>query len=209
MRPLSCLSEDNSEIALDASTAINLNATGRAVDILSCFGARVVVLDVVIGELEDGIPKGRRDAEMTRRLAELGLLRVVSLTAVGWKCFEDLVVGSAAATLDDGEAATIAYAVETGAFAVIDERKANRICAERYREVSLAATVDLLAYQAVERLLGKSALSDAVFGALSAARMRVMPHHLDWVVNLIGEERASRCASLPNFVRGASKKPLR
>jgi predicted nucleic acid-binding protein len=206
MRPLSCLSEGATEIAIDASTAINLNATGRAADILSCFGGRMVVPDVVLGELEDGIPKGRRDAELTKRLAELGLVRVVSLSAAGWKFFEELVVGEAAETLDDGEAATIAYAVETGAMAIIDERKANRICAQRYKTVAVAATVDLLAHESVENVLGRAALSDAIFAALSVARMRVLPHHLDWVVGLIGMERASECASLPRSARQPSSK---
>ena len=197
MRPLSCLPENTSLIALDASIAINLNATGCAADILACFAGRIVLTDIVLGELEDGVAKGRGSAALTRQLIEKGSIRLVSLSEEGLRCFEQLVIGDAAMTLDDGEAATIAYAIETGAIAVIDERKANRICAERFRSVQLAATVDLLAHPDVQRMIGRTSLSDAVFAALTEARMRVFPHHVAWVLDLIGAERARQCRSLP------------
>jgi predicted nucleic acid-binding protein len=201
MRPLSCLSESNAIITLDASTAINLNATACASMILSCFKDRIVLPDIVLGELEDGEAKGRQDAKLTKDLITAGLIKAVSLSEDGWRCFEQLVVGEAAMTLDDGEAATIAYAVQTGATAMIDERKANRICAGRFPGVQLAATVDLLAHTEVQRIIGKAALADAVFGALSGARMQVLPRHLAWVVDLIGHDRARNCTSLPRFAR--------
>jgi hypothetical protein len=31
--------------------------------------------------------------------------------------------------------------------------------------------------------------------------MRVLPHHLDWIVDLIGPERVGQCLSLPRRVR--------
>lgn len=201
MRPLSCLSESNAVIALDASTAINLNATACAATVLSCFKDRIVLPDIVLGELEDGEAKGRQDAQLTKALISAGLIKTVSLWEAGWRCFEGLVVGEAAMTLDDGEAATIAYAVETGAVAVIDERKANRICAERFQGVQLAATVDLLAHAEVQNAIGQDALAEAMFAALIGARMRVLPRHVTWVVDLIGPERACQCTSLPRSAR--------
>jgi hypothetical protein len=44
-------------------------------------------------------------------------------------------------------------------------------------------------------------LGDAVFNALHDGRMRVLPHHLERVVGLIGHERAALCQSLPRSVR--------
>jgi hypothetical protein len=35
--------------------------------------------------------------------------------------------------------------------------------------------------------------------------MRVLAHHVDWVVNLIGAERAVLCASLPSHVRAPTR----
>lgn len=49
--------------------------------------------------------------------------------------------------------------------------------------------------------LGCVRLADAVFNALHDGRMRLLPHHLKWVVGLIGPERAGQCRSLPRSVR--------
>jgi predicted nucleic acid-binding protein len=59
------------------------------------------------------------------------------------------VVGPAQTTLDDGEAATIAHAVALNGVALIDERKANRICTERFPELRIASTVDILVHPSV------------------------------------------------------------
>jgi hypothetical protein len=56
--------------------------------------------------------------------------------------------------------------------------------------------VDLLIHPEVQRILGRAKLEGAVLNALRIARMRVLPHHLDWVVSLIGAEEAVQCASL-------------
>jgi predicted nucleic acid-binding protein len=112
-----------------------------------------------------------------------------------------LVVGPAVETVDDGEAATIAYAVESDAVAILDDRKAIRICATRYPQVPLGSTVDLFSHPSVIGALGKTSLADAVFAALQQARMRVLPHHMDWVIALIGQERARMCPSLPKAAR--------
>ena len=78
---------------------------------------------------------GRNDADALCTLAATGLVEIVRLGNVGIGYFTALVSGSAAQTLDDGEAATIAYALECSATALIDERKANRICAERFQRI--------------------------------------------------------------------------
>ena len=49
-----------------------------------------------------------------------------------------------AKTLDDGEAATLASALELGGTAVIDERKALRICSSRFAGLITASSLDLL-----------------------------------------------------------------
>lgn len=46
-------------------------------------------------------------------------------------------------------------------------------------------------------------LANAAYEALQGARMRVLPKHLDWVVKLIGQDRAALCESLPRYVRSA------
>ncbi len=134
-------------------------------------------------------------------LVTAGVIDIVKLGEPAAECFESLVIGPAADTLDDGEAATIAYAMNLNAIAVIDERKANRICAQRFPELRLGSTVDILAHPNVRKRLGKDELAKAVFMALCDGRMRVFSQHLDWVVGLVGPVRAAICTSLPNSVR--------
>lgn len=196
------LPESAAVLVVDASVAINLNASGSAPEIIAAFPERIVVVDIVADELEDGRRKGRRDADAVQRLVAEGLLEIKSLGQAGLVHLEGLVVGSAKETLDDGEAATIAYAVETGAAVVIDERKAIRICAARFPKLVLRSTVDIFVHSEVQRALGQQQLMEAVFNSLRNARMRVLPDRIKWVVDLIGAERAANCPSLPPSVRG-------
>ncbi len=166
---------------------------------------RVAVVDIVSGELEEGKQRKprRQDADLLKKLVDAGHVEIVRLDAKGEEYFEQLVVGAAQMTLDDGEAATIAYAVANNGIALIDEKKANRICAQRFPELRLACTVDIFMHPNVQSELGKEVLVDTVFNALCHGRMRVFPHHVEWVIELIGVERVRMCTSLPGQVRGA------
>jgi predicted nucleic acid-binding protein len=188
-------------IAVDTSTVINLNATGCAQEMIRAIPNKVVVTDVVSGELEEGRPRGRRDAEFLGELIGAGAAEMVQLDDETSVYFEQLVIGPAAMTLDDGEAATIAYAVGHQAIAIIDERKATRICTDLFREVRIGCTVDVLAHPEVQRQLGETRLAEALFNALYRGRMRVFPQHIEWVVALIGPARAAECTSLPSSAR--------
>ena len=120
---------------------------------------------------------------------------------VGARHFEELVIGPAAETLDDGEAATIAVAIEHHGIALIDERKAHRLCRKRYPDLRTGCTVDIFAHPEVLRALGEQKLASSVLSALMHARMHVLPHHVDWVVKLVGPDNAAHCNSLPKSVR--------
>lgn len=201
MKLLSCLTNSASVLIADTSAVINLNATGCAPQILRALPNRLVVADIVCAELNEGRDKGRKDAELTEQLVREGIISTVTLSEVGLRHFEGLTIGPANETLDDGEAATLAYALETGAVPIIDEKKATRICAARFANVAPASSVDILAHIDVQRALGQDVLATAAFAALQEARMRVLDHHLEWVVTLIGQDRASQCASLPRKIR--------
>jgi predicted nucleic acid-binding protein len=209
MESPTCLTDATAPLVADASIVINLNATGSAEPILTALPNRVLVVDAVRGELEDGGERGRRNAETLDALIAAGRIELVTLDETAEARFEGLVIGPAVDTLDDGEAVTIAYAVGRGAIAILDERKGMRICAERSPGLALGCTGDLLAHPDVLAALGKDALAGAVFNALYEGHMRVFPRHLDWVLDLIGPERAARCPSLHASVRqaAAAKKP--
>lgn len=202
---------DGPALVADTSAIINLNSSGCAAAIIGALPYRVVVVDSVLGELESGRLRGRRDADLFQELLTADLVQLASLEGAGLGHFEELVVGTASQTLDDGEAATIAHAASTGAVAVVDERKAMRICADRFPELRTVSTVDLFAHPTVGMVLGSDELAEAVFNALLDGRMRVFPKDIEWVVTLIGSDRAARCASLPYAVRirPSSTSPLR
>lgn len=203
-RSLTCLTDPDIPLVADASTVINLNATGCAREVIRALPNRLLVVDVVPVELAAVRHRQRQDAGLLDELVASELIEIVGLDDRSAECFEQLVVGPAATTLDDGEAATIAYAVRQNAMAIIDERKANRICAESFPHLRVGCTVDIFTHPNMERDLGRKKLSDAVFNALYQGRMRVFRHHVEWVVGLIGVERAGACVSLPSSVRMAN-----
>jgi predicted nucleic acid-binding protein len=201
MALLSSFSDQPSLLVADTSVVININATGCAEVLLKALPHRVVVVDVVVDEIEGGLRKGRQDSAKLVQLIKSGLIDVVKLGPRGLIHFENLVIGASEGTLDDGEAATIAYAADVGARALIEERKARRLAAERYAGMPLGCTVDLLQHIDVGRVLGTAGVSDAVHKALAGARMRVLPHHIAWVVSTIGDLRVAGCPCLPEQVR--------
>jgi predicted nucleic acid-binding protein len=189
----------------DTSVIINIIATGCAEPILKALPHRLVIVDVVVDEIAGGVRKGRKDANELSTLIKAGLIEVVKLGAEALIVFESLVIGPASDTLDDGEAATIAYAKESRARALIEERKARRLVAERYPSLPLGCTIDLLRHIDVERAIGPAGIATTLHKALVGARMRVLDSHMDWVVNAIGDELAANCHSLPGATRAAAR----
>lgn len=196
-----CLFDPSSPLVIDASVVINLNATGCAAQILTATPNQIVVTDMVADELEAGRAKGRTDAERLAILVGSSQIERVALSPAAEGHFLDLVVGRGIATLDDGEAATIAWAVSHNGIPVIDDKKAVAICRQRFPSVALASTADVLAQESVRDELGDTQLAEAIYLALNVARMRVPDERLAWVVAAIGQGRAANCNSLPERVR--------
>lgn len=195
-----CWSEAGRMRVADASVWINLIATERAHVILRATPTPLCITDVALAELERGRSKGRRAADEMAALLHLGLTEVVALNADDEDLFVSLVSGGAAETLDDGEAATLACAHRLGVSAVIDERKATLIAAQRFQTLEVLSTVDLLLSPEVRGACGAE-LGNLLFGALTGARMRVPDHHIEEVVRVLGAERVASCNSLPARLR--------
>ena len=195
------LDDATAPIIVDASVIINLNATGCVEAILDALPHSVLVTEDVESELAGGRLSGRSDADALSALSVRGAVEIVTLTDIELRHFASLVSGPAPETLDDGEAATIAAALERAGTALIDERKAHRICAERFQALAIGCTIDFLAHPSVEAVLGRDGLADAVFNSLQRARMSVLPWHFQWVVERIGSERAAMCTSLQRAMR--------
>ncbi|WP_261337790.1 hypothetical protein [Rhizobium leguminosarum] len=139
---------------------------------------------------------------MAAALVNESLLEFVELDDPGEDIFASLISGSAADTLDDGEAATLAVGAVSGHTVVIDERKAQRIAAERFAVMQVIATADILCSERVVTGLGAKQVGDLIFNSLAGARMFVPERHHAWVIDLLGA-RAAECQSLPAALRQA------
>ena len=202
MKSSSFPGEADVPVVTDASVIINLNATRKAAVIIDGFPNRFLVTDAVRRELLAGGSRGHGSWEGLEALIDEGSIELVELEPDDGPVYRSLVEGGFKETLDDGEAATIAYAVGRGAVALIDERKARRICADRFPTLRLASTVDVLCHGLVKKLLGETGQHDAIFLALRDARMQVVPRsRLGAVVDQIGADRAAECPSLPRWAR--------
>jgi hypothetical protein len=166
-------------------------------EILRSFPAELVITTTALGELESGRTKGRQTAAEVTRLIEVGLIREVSLSSADEAVFLDLVAGPTSLTLDDGEAATITYALGSGTGALIDERKATDLCGDRYPALIVMSTTDLLLADPIVSSFQADDLSECLFLALTVARMRVPERHLAGVCELLGPDRCRECRSLP------------
>ncbi len=191
----------DSVLVADASAVINLIASGAFKKVAATLEVPLRVVDSVAREIEAGRARGWKTPDEFEELVKVGLIEVVQLDEPSLACFESLVIGPAAETLDDGEAATIAYAESCGAVAVIDERKARRLCGDRFPALALQSTVDVLTNDVVVTTLGAEAVGDALFLALTVGRMRVRSVDIERVVNAIGTERSRLCTSLPERIR--------
>lgn len=188
-------------IVADTSVVINLNSCGCGQEILDALPNRVVVTESVLNEIEDGHRKGRPRVSLFDPASAGRSIEVIELGERGKEIFEVLVIGNASETLDDGEAATIGYAVEHDVIAAIDERKASRICGRRYPQLRVSSTLDIFRHPEVGDALGRHRLIEAVVNALNAARMRVPEAHLNWLESLLGPDRMAGCSSIPRSAR--------
>lgn len=189
----------------DASVVIGLNASGQARRVIELVERRVIVPNNAAIELEIGARFGHDDGAQLDALVAAGLVERMPLEGMAGEAYTTLIDGTYGETLDDGEAATIALAVQHGAIAVLDERKARRMCGQHYPHVVQGCTAQwLLGAEA----LGRAAQVDAIIGALRNGRMRVPREYLHAVVALIGAEAAAECPSLPKVARQAAARSV-
>lgn len=186
---------------LDTSVLINLESSGCGERIFSIFPSDVFVAPAVENDLIRGLDRGHHHAMLLEQLLSKNRVQRYDLKELGSRLFEELVTGSAAQSLDDGEAATIACAIESGGYAVIDEQKARRICRERFQNLKVLSTTEIILCCECEDLLGKAKQIDCLHLALTRGRMNVPPNLHERVVELLGAERASKCTSLPSKYR--------
>jgi predicted nucleic acid-binding protein len=194
----SCLTDEDKQLALDSSVIINLLATGSAAHILRALAVPVFIAESVVDEIGRG---QRNELNALNELIGGQLVRVPELSEVALQTFANLVSGNASVSLGDGEAATIAIALAMGCSAIIDEKKATKLAAQRYARLRLATTVDVLSHPVVMSVLGRTTVAEATLKSLRDARMQVREHQFDWVADLIGADGITECPSLRRLAR--------
>ena len=195
-------------LVADASVWINLVAGARASDVLRVLAMRPQISRIALDELERGRDNGRRTAAALADLIKDGLVEVAELPAEAEETFLNLVAGPVSQTLDDGEAATLALALQIGAVAIIDERKAINLARDRFPALQIISTAELLLSDAVRSVFSDEELGNVLYRALQEARMRVPEHLLKAVCACVGPERAAGCVSLPARARQSTGKTL-
>lgn len=201
----SFLTDTRVRLVADASVIINLNATACAAAIIKAVPNSFVVTENACTEIEMGARNGHDDHRQLVELIGAGLIERVRLGAAGAATYESLIDGSALKTLDDGEAATIAYAHRNACIPVIDERKARTLCAASFPGLAVASTAELLMHKSIAAAIGAQGQADALVNTLTAARMRVPLELLEQLMAIIGPDRAALCASLPRVARRAAR----
>lgn len=183
-------------LVLDASSGLNLLGTGRAPEVLRAFPHEVIMTKVAAGEVGRDPLEGTPGDVVLGRLQTAGLLRIDVLSDTAYLHYLELVGAPSPDGLDDGEAATVAYAAEVGAVPVLDERKGTRIAIPLCASPPIC-TLDLLSHPRLRTELGDAGVADAVHSALLHARMRVPQEFRAWVVDLLGADRLRECSSVP------------
>jgi len=188
-------------LVLDTSAVLNLLACGAPSRFMQTLGSTFVVPHQVVAEIVQE-PKGmEHENESLAFLLKSRQVLEHRLAGGNFEAFIELAAAPSPDGLDDGEAAAIAAAEELACSCVIDERKATRIAVARRPHFPVLSTVDLFVEAHDRALFDAGILADFVYRALSRARMRVLDKHGDWVVALIGRERANSCASLSKILR--------
>lgn len=195
-------------LVADASVWINLVAGARTSDVIRVLAMRPQISRIALDELERGRDKGRRTAAALADLIKDGLVEVAELPAEAEETFLNLVAGPVSQTLDDGEAATLALALQIGAVAIIDERKAINLARDLFPALQIISTAELLLSDAVRSVFSDEELGNVLYRALQEARMRVPEHLLKAVCACVGPERAAGCLSLPARARQSTGKTL-
>lgn len=197
----SCLKDEDEFLIADASVLINLIASGEAAPILRALPMKVAASEAAVREINSGAANGRPESKILNDLISEDLVEVMAMKPAALDIFSDLVSGSLAQSLGDGEAATVAMASLSGGVAVIDEKKATKVCRERFSHLKIATSVDILSFGTVQSSLGKMALEKCVARSLKLAKMQVWDHQLSWIIDVIGEEQAKTFGSLNRLMR--------
>lgn len=166
-------------LVLDTSVAINLLGTTRGADILRIIPTGCVMEARAAKEVTRhprGVshPKGALG-----QLLDTVVLDVVTMDpATDYPLFVQLAGAPPPDGLDDGEAASLTWAVNHLGVLVVDEAKARRISKRDFPKLEIRSSIDL--FRDWARSVTAAELSAALREARANARMRVLHQDKAW-----------------------------
>lgn len=161
----------NRAFTIDASTLLNLLATGEAESILRFLPVDKVVCSAVRDEVlyvRSANPEDAAELISINPLVEAGLLTLANLESAE----EEAQFVNLAATLDDGEAMSLAISISRGYALVTDDKKARRVAGELPNPVPLLATSELVAYWAQGNSIDPARIREVLASVDLRARFR-------------------------------------
>lgn len=185
-------------LILDASVMINLLGSGKEKEVLVALERKPLMIDVTSREIRRHPLRPKEVQDPLQLLVQQNLVQLMPLPTPAASRFVELTGAPDNDGLDDGEAAALAAGDCLNVPVAIDERKGRRIAAARLPHLRLLSSAELFLSPAVVDALAGD-LADAVFSALLHARMRVLPEHVEQVVDLVGLGRVAQCPTLRRF----------
>jgi predicted nucleic acid-binding protein len=171
-------------VAMDASTLLNLLATGEIDAVLRSLPVRKFVCSVAAGEV---LYLRHEDADRAPEPVSIdppidrGLLTLAKPESPE----EEALFVQFAAKIDDGEAMALALCVSRGYALETDDRKARRIAAALAKPIPLLATSELLLHWCESDNINPDRIREVLGAVERRARFRPWPDYplRDWWVS--------------------------
>ena len=180
MKSPSILKQNSDPLFLDTSVLINLLACGKIGELAGALGRPMIVEETVVRETR-WHPKTKEDGtSAVRSLVGARVLQMAQMNEAQAIAFLELVGAASPDDLDDGEAATLAITGGQGAV-VIDERKGRRVAGEKFPELQVLSTLDIICCPQVIDQLGLDESLLLVTEAKNVGRKRILPSWRDWL----------------------------
>jgi predicted nucleic acid-binding protein len=163
-------------LVLDTSVWINLLATEAMEAILRALAVPCYAPEQVVTEIRRHPVTGAVFPMESHPLRQMSpTVSILSLEGNELDLFLEIVGAPFGDALGDGEAAAIVVAASRGLDLIIDDRKARRIGRERFSQLRIYWTVDLLRASSVAAALGRPRVDECFARACRFGRMHVPP----------------------------------